>query len=102
LQGTILAGSSGYYDAGGTTMPYEAGTVEIQAQRLGSSGSLDQQFADLNQRLNQGQVFGTRSFQLKQGDLTIGNGLKAGTVNVSVDNGSLRVTGLVDASGERV
>ncbi|MGH8406746.1 MAG: hemagglutinin, partial [Pseudomonas sp.] len=102
LQGTILAGSSGYYDAGGTTMPYEAGTVEIQAQRLGSSGSLDQQFADLNQRLNQSQVFGTRSFQLKQGDLTIGNGLKAGTVNVSVDNGSLRVTGLVDASGERV
>ncbi len=102
LQGKVLASSSGNYDAGGTSMPYEAGTVEIQAQRLGNSGSLDQQFADLNQRLNQGQVFGTRSFQLKQGDLTIGNGLKAGIINVSVDNGSLRVTGLVDASGERV
>lgn len=102
LQGKILGSSSGYYDAGGTLMPYQAGTVEIQAQRLGSSGSLDQQFADLNQRLNDGQVFGARSFQLKQGDLTIGNGLKAGSVSVSVDNGSLRVTGLVDASGERV
>ena len=102
LQGKILGSSSGYYNAGGTSMPQPAGTVEIQAQRLGSSGSLDQQFADLNQRLNQGEVFGARSFQLKQGDLTIGNGLKAGTVSVSVDNGSLRVTGLVDASGERV
>lgn len=83
-------------------MPYTAGSVEIQAQRLGSNGSQDQQFADLNQRLNAGQVFGARSFQLKQGDLTIGEGLKAGIINVSVDNGSLRVTGLVDASGERV
>lgn len=102
LQGKVLGSSSGYYDAGGTLMPYQAGALEIQAQRLGSSGSLDQQFADLNGRLNAGQVFGARSFQLKQGDLTIGDGLKAGTISVSVDNGSLRVTGLVDASGERV
>lgn len=102
LQGRILGSSTGYYDAGGTLMPYTAGSVEIQAQRLGSNGSQDQQFADLNQRLNAGQVFGARSFQLKQGDLTIGEGLKAGIINVSVDNGSLRVTGLVDASGERV
>ncbi|MFL1391172.1 filamentous hemagglutinin family protein [Pseudomonas tritici] len=102
LQGKILGSSSGYYAAGGTSMPYEAATVELQAQHLGGSGSLDQQFADLNQRLNQGAVFGGRSFQLKQGDLTIGNGLKAGTISVSMDNGSLRVNGLVDASGERV
>ena len=102
LQGKILGGSSGDYMAGGTSLPYQAATVEIQAQRLGSDGSLDQQFADLNQRLNQGEVFGARSFQLKQGDLTIGNGLKAGTISVSVDNGSLRVNGRVDASGARV
>jgi len=76
--------------------------VEIQAQRLGGSGTLSDQFAALNQRLNQGQVYGARSFQLKQGDLTIGNDVKANSVNVSIDNGSLRVTGLVDASGERV
>nr|WP_242487538.1 hypothetical protein [Pseudomonas sp. TH05] len=102
LQGRILAGSSGYYDAGGSLMPYAAGGVEIQAQHLGAGASLDQQFAALNQRLNEGQVFGARSFQLKQGDLTIGNGLKAGSISVSLDNGSLRVNGLVDASGERV
>ncbi|WP_308580948.1 filamentous haemagglutinin family protein [uncultured Pseudomonas sp.] len=102
LQGKILGGTSGYYAASGTSVPYQAATVELQAQHLGGSGSLDQQFADLNQRLNQGAVFGARSFQLKQGDLTIGNGLKAGTLSVSMDNGSLRVNGLVDASGEQV
>ncbi|WP_106804358.1 filamentous hemagglutinin family protein [Pseudomonas sp. S5D5] len=102
LAGKILAGSSGYYDAGGTLVPYLAGAVEIQAQHLGGSGSLSERFAALNQRLNQGEVFGARSFQLKQGDLTIGDGVKANTVNVSVDNGSLLVTGRVDASGERV
>lgn len=102
LSGKIVAGSSGYYDAGGTLVPYLAGSVEIQAQRLAASGTLSDQFAALNQRLNQGQVYGARSFQLKQGDLTIGNDVKANNVNVSIDNGSLRVTGLVDASGERV
>lgn len=102
LQGEILGSSSGYYDAGGTWVPYKAGGVDIRAQRLGSSGDLNGEFAAFNQRLNAGQVFGSRSFQLKQGHLVIGDGLKAGEVNVSVDNGSLTVVGLIDASGERV
>lgn len=102
LQGSILGSSSGDYDAGGTYMPYLAGEVEIQAQRLGGNGHLSEQFAALNQRLNQGEVFGSRSFQLKQGDLVIGNDLKASNITVSLDNGSLWVNGTVDASGERV
>ncbi|MGX1175296.1 filamentous hemagglutinin family protein [Pseudomonas sp. R151218B TE3479] len=102
LQGRILGSSTGGYDAGGTAMPYLAGGVEIQAQRLGDSGSLSEQFAALNQRLNDGQVYGSRGFQLKQGDLVIGNGLKASTISVSLDNGDLLVNGKVDASGERV
>ncbi|MFW9078662.1 filamentous hemagglutinin family protein [Pseudomonas sp. P2757] len=100
LQGEIFGASSGYYDAGGTLVPYKSAGVDIRAQRLGSE--LDEAFASLNQRLNAGQVFGSRSFQLKQGDLLIGDGLKAGEVNVSLDNGSLTVNGLIDASGERV
>ncbi|QTD30979.1 filamentous haemagglutinin family protein [Pseudomonas fluorescens] len=100
LQGEILGSSSGDYDAGGTRVPYKAGGVDIRAQTLG--GDLNSSFASLNQRLNAGQVFGSRSFQLKQGDLLIGDGLKAGEINVSVDNGSLTVVGRVDASGERV
>ncbi|MGR3889710.1 filamentous haemagglutinin family protein [Pseudomonas sp. 1152_12] len=95
LQGQVRAGSSGYYDAGGTLVPYKAGGVDIRAQQVGD-------FAALNQRLTQGQVFGSRSFQLKQGNLVIGDELKANQVNVSVDNGSLTVLGTIDASGERV
>ena len=95
LQGRILAGSSGYYDAGGTLVPYKAGGVDIRGQYLGD-------FVALNQRLNDGQVFGARSFTLKQGNLVIGNELKASQINVSVDNGSLTVLGTLDASGERV
>ncbi|WP_231502534.1 filamentous haemagglutinin family protein [Herbaspirillum sp. RV1423] len=102
LQGSILGASSGYYDAGGTLVPYLAGSIDIRAQKLGDSGTLDGQFAALNQRLTTGGVFGVRSFQLKQGDLNIGSDIKAGEVNVSVDNGSLTVYGTIDASGERV
>lgn len=100
LQGEIRGSSTGHYDAGGTWVPYKSAGVDIRAQHLG--GALNEQFAALNQRLNAGQVFGSRSFQLKQGDLVVGDGLRAGEVSVSLDNGSLTVNGLVDASGERV
>lgn len=102
LQGQILAAASGYYEAGGTWVPHTAGGVDIRAQRLGSSGSLSEQFAALNQRLNDGEVLGMRHFQLKQGDLTIGDELRASDVSVSVDGGQLTVAGTIDASGERV
>ncbi|MDN2701188.1 filamentous hemagglutinin family protein [Janthinobacterium sp. SUN100] len=101
MQGAIRGGSTGRYGAGGTLVPYLAGGVEVRAQHLGDGVASDSQFAALNQRLNEGGVSGTRTFQLKQGDLAIGDGLKAGEVNVSVDNGSLTVNGTVDASGER-
>ncbi|MGK5060963.1 filamentous haemagglutinin family protein [Janthinobacterium sp. LB3P112] len=102
LQGKILGGASGSYDAGGTVVPYKKGSVEVRAQTLGAGGTLDSQFAALNKRLTEGAVTGGRSFQLKQGDLSIGNELKAGEVQVSVDNGRLTVAGVIDASGERV
>src|SRR5450830_378636 len=102
LQGSILGSSSGYYDAGGTYLPYLGGFANIQAQRLGASGAEDASFAALNQRLNEGQVYGARTFQIKQGNLTIGNDLKANAIVVSLDNGSLLVNGKVDASGVQV
>lgn len=95
LQGQILGSASGDYNAGGTRVPYAAGGVDIRAQRVGD-------FATLNQRLNRDQVFGSRSFQIKRGDLVIGNELKANEINVSVDNGSLTVLGSIDASGRQV
>ncbi|WP_215407126.1 filamentous haemagglutinin family protein [Janthinobacterium sp. JC611] len=95
LRGTLLGGASGSYDAGGTQVGYAAGGVDIRAQHVGD-------FAGLNQRLNTGKVYGSRSFQLKQGNLTIGDELKAREVSVSVDGGSLTVHGRIDASGEQV
>ncbi|WP_432241015.1 filamentous haemagglutinin family protein [Herbaspirillum robiniae] len=100
LEGSIKGAASGYYDAGGTLVPYLGAYFELHAQNLG--GDLDTQFAALNERLNAGAVFGARSFQLKQGSLTVGNGVKANTVDISIDNGSLTVTGAIDASGASV
>ena len=49
-------------------------------------------FAGLNARLTDGGIFDARSFDIKTGDLTIGDGVKAHNVTVSVDNGSLTVS----------
>lgn len=102
LQGTLLGSASGYYDAGGTDVPYRAGGVVLSAQTLGVSGTLTEQFAALNAKFNDGGLSGERSFQFKQGDLTIGDELKAGEINVSLDKGHLTVAGTIDASGEQV
>ncbi|ULH06446.1 filamentous haemagglutinin family protein [Alcaligenes faecalis] len=103
LQGTLLGSASGYYDAGGTNVPYRAGGVDISAQALGASGTLTEQFAALNTKLNDGGLSGERSFQLKRAnDLTIGDELRANEINVSLDNGHLTVVGTIDASGEQV
>ncbi|WYX26162.1 hypothetical protein WJ969_11565 [Achromobacter xylosoxidans] len=102
LLGRILGGASGRYDAAGTLVPYRAGSIDIRAQRLGAAGSLDADFDALNQRLNEGGVSGARSFQIKQGNLTVGDALRANDINLSLDGGHLTVAGRVDASGERV
>ena len=94
LLGAIQGQASGRYDAGGTLVPYAAGGVDIRAQRL--------DFAALNQRLNAGGVFGSRSFQIKQGDLTVGDEVRARQVSISLDGGRLTMAGRIDASGEGV
>ncbi len=95
LLGAIRGSSGGTYDAGGTVVPYDAGELTVRAQTLGD-------FADLNNRLNEGGVFGARRFQVKQGDLVVGDGVKAREVSIAVDGGSLRVDGRIDASGFQV
>ncbi|WP_157128687.1 filamentous haemagglutinin family protein [Cupriavidus sp. USMAA2-4] len=92
LAGSILGTSSGRYDAGGTLVPFQAGRIEVRAQALDD-------FSGLNQRLSEGGVTGARSFAVKQGDLVIGDGVKANAVSISVDGGKLTVNGTIDASG---
>jgi filamentous hemagglutinin family protein len=94
LDGAIAGASSGAYDAGGTYVPYAAGSADIRGQHIDD-------FAGLNRRLSEGGVVGSRSFQLKQGDLLLGDELKAREISVSVDGGRLAVNGTVDASGEQ-
>lgn len=101
LQGSILGSASGEYNAGGTMVPYRGGVIDLRAQSLGG-GALSAEFASLNTRLNDGGMSGGRSFQLKQGDLTIGDEVQAGVVNVSLDGGHLTVTGTINASGAEV
>lgn len=94
LAGAVDGRSSGYSDAGGTWVPFAAGMVDVRGLQIAD-------FAGLNARLTEGGVFGGRSFQLGQGDLVIGDELKAREINVSVDRGSLTVNGRIDASGEQ-
>nr|WP_198087960.1 filamentous haemagglutinin family protein [Variovorax sp. E3] len=95
LAGAIRGASSGTYDAGGTVVPYDAAELTVRAQVLGD-------FAGLNSRLNEGAVFGARRFQIKQGDLVVGDGVKAREVSIALDGGNLRVDGRIDASGYQV
>ncbi|UGV28505.1 filamentous hemagglutinin N-terminal domain-containing protein [Rhodopseudomonas boonkerdii] len=57
-------------------------------------------FAALNGSLNQGGFLAARSFDIRNGDLTIDNGVKAQNVTVALDNGTLTVVGTIDASGD--
>jgi filamentous hemagglutinin family protein len=74
---------------------YAGGQIGVGAQNLGD-------FAALNTRLNDGGFFDVRSFDIKQGDLVVGNEVKASSVSISVDGGSLTVDGKIDASGAAV
>ncbi|QXI40741.1 filamentous haemagglutinin family protein [Pseudomonas xantholysinigenes] len=95
LLGHNLGGASGSYNAGGTWVPYAQGTLDMRAQVIDD-------FSGLNLRLNRDEMVGARSFQIKQGDLLLGNELKAHDISLSLDNGRLTVDGRVDASGEQV
>ena len=92
LAGSIHGSASGVYDAGGTYVPYTAAEIAVRAQTLAD-------FAGLNTRLNAGEAFGARRFQIKQGSLVIGDEVKARQVEIVLDGGSLTVNGRIDASG---
>ncbi|WP_342710701.1 filamentous hemagglutinin family protein [Bradyrhizobium sp. B124] len=79
---------------GSSTGDYDSGQFTVAAQNFGD-------FAALNAKLNDAGFFGARSFDLRQGSLVVGDGVKARYVAVSVDQGSLTVAGRIDASGAK-
>lgn len=95
LGGVFLGTASGMSDAGGTMVAYDSAEAVVRAQTLAD-------FADLNARLTEGGVFGARRFQIKQGDLAVGDELRARHVELVLDGGSLTVNGRIDASGPQV
>ncbi|MDI4233284.1 filamentous hemagglutinin family protein [Bradyrhizobium sp. Arg237L] len=101
--GTIMATATdvahGLVQLGGTlkgaaTGGYNDGQISIAAQNLGD-------FAALNLKLNDSGFFGARTFNIKQGNLVVGNEVRAHNVTISVDGGSLTVNGTIDASGAK-
>jgi len=90
------------------------GTVDFAGSLAGaggqglSSGAMDlrvtslDDFAGFNQKLNAAGFFEARSFVIKTGNLTIGDEVRAKSVAISADGGSLTVNGRIDASGTRV
>ncbi len=95
LAGSFRGTASGLYDAGGTRVAYESAEAVLRAQTVAD-------FADLNARLTEGGVFGARRFQIKRGDLVVGDEVRARQVEVVLDGGSLTVNGRIDASGAQV
>lgn len=93
ILGGILKGAGGSGSKGGS--------IDLRAQVLGRDpASLSANFAALNAALTTGGFTESRGFDIKQGDLVIGDGLKAHSVSVSIDGGSLTVNGTIDASGK--
>ncbi len=95
LAGDIRGGASGQRALDGVSVPYLGATIDVRAQTVAD-------FAGLNQRLTQGGVLGGRSFQIKRGDLTVGDELKGRDIALSLDGGALTVAGRIDASGPQV
>ena len=88
---------------GGSTLSsgISGGFITISAQTLqsGNAANLSSDFAALNTGLSAAGFSGSRAFDLRQGNLTIGNEVRAHSVTISVDGGSLTVNGTIDASG---
>ncbi|MBN4666244.1 filamentous haemagglutinin family protein [Pandoraea nosoerga] len=112
-RGAVIDVSSPHAAAGSLGLSAPQGQVSVDASVLGTAepgqtgaqfaldvGSLSGEgFAALNQSLNDGGFFGSRAFRLRQGDLTVGDGVRASNVSIATDNGSLAVIGTIDASG---
>ena len=96
---TATGSSAGVVTLGGTILgsspsDFNAGSFDIRAQNFGD-------FTALNQLLDTGGFFYSRSFDIKQGniDIQVGTSITAHNVTISVDNGSLTIGGTINASG---
>jgi filamentous hemagglutinin family protein len=110
LNDTIIAAGNGQVLLNGTLLGagdiadgYSGGAISVQAQQIGANpANLTADFAALNASLDAGGFFGSRAFDLKQGSLltiSAGQTVRSQSVWISIDNGSLDIYGIIDASG---
>jgi len=111
LAGSLIDVSARNASAGGVSVDAANGVVALDGTvrgaandgfasgAFGASARTFADFAGLNTKLTQGGFFDTRSFDQKQGDLLVGNGVKAHNVSIATDAGALTVNGTIDASG---
>lgn len=111
--GSTIDVSARHNAAGSISAVARAGTVSLAGAMAGAGGAGYAQgdftlsadtiadFVDLNRMLTRTGFVGARSFATRSGDLTVGDEVKAETVTIAVDGGTLRVTGRIDASGAR-
>ena len=85
LKGTAAAG----FDSG----EFVLDTGGMSASGAGSFGSL-------NASLDFGGFFNSRSFRLRNGDVTVGSTIRSREFSLATDRGSILVTGEIDASGQ--
>ncbi|AKC83007.1 hypothetical protein IMCC26134_09870 [Verrucomicrobia bacterium IMCC26134] len=100
-------------DAGSLSINVPIGTFTTAGSLLGQSGekgaaasfSLDagslpeQTLADLNTALDSGGFTLSRTFRARSGDVLLSGTAKAKTFSLSADEGSIQVSGRIDASG---
>jgi filamentous hemagglutinin family protein len=107
--GVINVSASGN-NAGAVDLTADAGAVTLNGTLTGAAPAADTagaftiraqtlpNFTGLNNALDAGGFFDLREFDIAEGDLTVGDGVRARTVNIAVNGGSLTVTGTIDAN----
>ena len=56
-------------------------------------------FSNISTALDQGGFYASRNFRVRSGDVTIGNSNRSNVFSLAADQGSILVTGSIDASG---
>ncbi len=112
--GSVIDVSARNNDAGSIEVSTVGGTATFSGTLRGDtsgggngghfslSATIIADFAGLNARLNASGFFGERSFAISSGNIVIGDEVRAHTVNIAANGGSLIVNGKIDASGEKV
>jgi filamentous hemagglutinin family protein len=75
-----------------------AGSFTLIAGTLSAAGT-GSDFDNLNTILDAGGFTGARSFELASGDIDIDQGIKASTLSVTADTGTITLSAKLDASG---